>query len=835
MKRISVRFLVLLWGIVMSGLLIVSCGEDDDASNPPSPTPTPGTGNLLTITAMDATASIAENPTMGDVIDTLVATASTGTALLYSLLSQSVDGAVSVEASSGELKVAQVAAFDFETNPTISGEYVASAEGTSDTASFTITVTDVNEIQVNANTFLDSLDENSASGTVIGTLDVTVTGSSDPATYAVISQSPSGAVGVNAQGEVIVADSSLFDHETHSEITGTYTATVGTVTDTANFTVKVLNVEEVTVVDEDGIKITIADFSGSIDENSPAGMAIGTVSATVTGGTPTYSIASQSITGAVSINAQGQLSVADASAFDYETNTQITGKYKVVVGSQEAEANFTITINDITEPTTPLSATDFSGNVDENSPVNTIIGTVNATGFNGATPTYSIVSQSITGAVSINAQGEISIADATVFDFETNTQVTGRYKVVVDSQEAEADFTISINNVLEVMITANAFFGNVNENSEVNTAIGVLDVTVANGTGTPTYTIISQSVPNAVSINAQGQLLIATASSFDHETNPTITGTYQAELNGSTSSANFTIIVDDNDKWVVSVFAGTPGASGNTNSTGQAARFNDPKGMAFDSNGNLFVADAGNHRIRKITPTGVVTTFAGSTRGSRDGIGTSAQFLDPSDVEVDASGTIWVADFGTGGGAGRIRKITSAGVVTSPGAPGSSTIWGIAIYNNNIYASMFGGHAIEQFSISNNNWTTYSVGRGTAGSADGAPNVAQFNQPQGITADASGNLYVADNDNNKLRKIDTNNNVTTLAGSYFRISDVAIDSNGNIYITGNDRIWEIDTNGNSRRIATGFVGLQGLAIDAAGNVYVADSGNHCIKKLTWVD
>jgi len=119
-------------------------------------------------------------------------------------------------------------------------------------------------------------------------------------------------------------------------------------------------------------------------------------------------------------------------------------------------------------------------------------------------------------------------------------------------------------------------------------------------------------------------------------------------------SSNFTIR-KITSAGVVTTLAGTAGFSGSTNATGAAASFNDPIGVAVDSSGNLYVGDTFNHTIRKITPVGVVTTFAGATasNGSTDGIATAARFNEPEGVAVDSSGNVYVADFGNH----TIRKI----------------------------------------------------------------------------------------------------------------------------------------------------------------------------------
>ncbi|MBK6595114.1 MAG: hypothetical protein IPG23_21725 [Burkholderiales bacterium] len=113
---------------------------------------------------------------------------------------------------------------------------------------------------------------------------------------------------------------------------------------------------------------------------------------------------------------------------------------------------------------------------------------------------------------------------------------------------------------------------------------------------------------------------------------------------------------------VVTTLAGTAGSSGNTNGTGTAAKFNEPFAVAVDSVGNVFVADTNNNAIRKITPAGVVTTLAGgSGSGTTDGTGTAAKFHEPRGIAIDSAGTLYVADYENH----MVRKVTPAGVVTT--------------------------------------------------------------------------------------------------------------------------------------------------------------------------
>lgn len=264
---------------------------------------------------------------------------------------------------------------------------------------------------------------------------------------------------------------------------------------------------------------------------------------------------------------------------------------------------------------------------------------------------------------------------------------------------------------------------------------------------------------------------------------------------------------------VVSTFAGS-GSAGSADGTGTAASFNNPDSIAVDGNGNVYVADTGNNMIRKISSTGVVTTLAGSTtQGSVDGTGTAARFRGPSGVATDASGNVYVAD----GDNNMIRKITPAGVVTTV------------------------------------------AGSTTSGSVDGTGASASFNFPRGIAVDSAGNLLVADSWNSMVRKITPAGVVTTLAGSttqgtadgtgalarFSHPQGIVLDSNGNAYVTDNDRVRKItpagevstlsgttdyvvtDTDG---PVATAtFHYLQGITIDANGVLYQIET--NAVRKI----
>ena len=273
--------------------------------------------------------------------------------------------------------------------------------------------------------------------------------------------------------------------------------------------------------------------------------------------------------------------------------------------------------------------------------------------------------------------------------------------------------------------------------------------------------------------------------------------------------------------YAFAALAGTVGQAGSANGAGAAALFNQPCGLAVDSNGNLFVADRANDAIREIAVSGQVTTVAGTpgSLGTSDGTGPSALFNEPAGLAAGSGGTIYVADTNNN----TIRKIASGGVVTtfagqagkagSTDATGTSALlnepFGIAVDGSgNLYVTELGNHTVRmvtQASVV----TTLAGTAGSIGSADGTGASARFNQPAGIAVDASGNLYVADSGSNTIRKIAAGGVVTTLAGS----PGVAGFADGT---------------GASAR----FSNPRGLALDGSGNLFVADTGNSTIRRIT---
>ncbi len=246
--------------------------------------------------------------------------------------------------------------------------------------------------------------------------------------------------------------------------------------------------------------------------------------------------------------------------------------------------------------------------------------------------------------------------------------------------------------------------------------------------------------------------------------------------------------------------------SGYADGLGTAALFSGPLGICMDVHGNFFITDTYNYVIREMTPGGQVTTIAGTplTNGFADGIGSAAIFYNPAGICVDGSGNLYVADAQNN----RIRKIAPGGIVTT--LAGSS-----------------------------------------AGDFDGPAGTARFNTPIAVCVDANGNVYVADYNNNRIRKVTPTGDVTTIAGSLAGYVDgngtaamlsgpsgICIDPNGNLFVAEaiNGDVRMISPSGEVSTVVpaagNNFYSLSGICIDPSGNLYLMDMYNYQVKKLT---
>jgi sugar lactone lactonase YvrE len=324
------------------------------------------------------------------------------------------------------------------------------------------------------------------------------------------------------------------------------------------------------------------------------------------------------------------------------------------------------------------------------------------------------------------------------------------------------------------------------------------------------------------------------------------------------------------------------GVSGSSGDGGPAtaAQLSNPWGAAVDKTGTIYFADSDNNRLRTIDATGRIATKAGGSTAGFSGDGgpsQSARLSAPAGVAIDATGNIYIADTGNN----RIRRIDVAGMITTvagAGAAGSSGDGGqakLALLNGplgiavdsagNFYIADEANSRIRKVDVTG--VITTIAGNGTAGfSGDGAQATkAAINFPRAVAVDGAGNVYIADTRNIRVRKVGTDGVITTFAGSGQRgfIGDggaatqammkaphgLAVDLNGNLLIVdyGNNEIRRVDAKGIITRIAGSTVGAgpdggaaitaglahpRSVAVDAKGNFYISDFNNNCVWKVS---
>jgi sugar lactone lactonase YvrE len=291
--------------------------------------------------------------------------------------------------------------------------------------------------------------------------------------------------------------------------------------------------------------------------------------------------------------------------------------------------------------------------------------------------------------------------------------------------------------------------------------------------------------------------------------------------NSNGTAVSSSAILSVSIPYAITTLVGRNG-SGSTDGPISVATFNGPTGVALDSAGAVYVADARNYTVRKISTSGLVSTIAGvrGTKGSSDGPAATATFDYMNGIAVDTAGNVFVADTVNN----TIRRISSGGIVSTiaglAGSAGSvdgtgsaarfNSPVGIAIDNSgNLYVTDYGNHTIRKIS-SGGTVTTLAGLAGNRASYDGTGNAASFSRPWGLVLDGSGNLYVADSSNGTIRKVTAAGVVTTFAGA----PQVA---------------GSIDGVGTAAR----FMFPYGISIDAAGNLYVIENSGGVVRKITF--
>ena len=324
---------------------------------------------------------------------------------------------------------------------------------------------------------------------------------------------------------------------------------------------------------------------------------------------------------------------------------------------------------------------------------------------------------------------------------------------------------------------------------------------------------------------------------------------------------------------IIATIAG--GGSGGDGGPAVEARLNSPNGVALDRVGNLYIADTISHRIRRVDASGTITTVAGTGTSGYSGDGgpaVEAQLNCPSDVAVDRSGNLYIADRANA----RIRRVDSSGNIQTVAhtrrarcADGGPAV--AVDRAGNLFVADYDDHRIKRVDPSGTLTTIAGVGERGYGGDNGPAIHAQLNWPNGVAVDDIGNLFIADSGNDRIRRVDPQGVINTVAGigvggfggdggaavgaALHSPGGVAVGGDGNLYIADsiNTRIRRVDAQGIIRTIAGprknvqfpgGFRGDGGLAIDAylgfpeglaldgSGNIYIADTYNDRIRILT---
>jgi sugar lactone lactonase YvrE len=399
---------------------------------------------------------------------------------------------------------------------------------------------------------------------------------------------------------------------------------------------------------------------------------------------------------------------------------------------------------------------------------------------------------------------------------------------------------------------------------------GSYTVVITNLYGNVTSAVATLAVvfpPSILSQPAGQTVWVGSNAAFSVTAGGTGPFNYQWQLNGSNVVNHIIATVAGNGS---AAYAGDGGAA-------TSASLNYPYGVAMDSSGNLYVADTGNNRIRRVDANGVITTVAGNGSGGYSGDGasaTNASLNSPAGVGLDASGSLYVADSSNN----RVRRVYADGIITTAaggGSGGSGTVatsamlswpYGVALSaGNQLYIADYGDTLVRRVDTNGILWAFAGNGNYGFSGDGGSATSASLYRPTGAALDAFGNLYIADNYNHRIRKVATNGVIVTVAGSgiagYYgdgglataaelnNPSGVALDTFGNLYIadSGNNRIREVGTNNIIATIAgvgtAGFAGdggaatsasldlPSGVALDACGNLYIADRNNHRIRKV----
>jgi VCBS repeat-containing protein len=564
-----------------------------------------------------ATFSVAENSANGTVVGTVTFTdPDAGQSHIFAISSGNTNNAFAV-AGTGQLTVATSTALDFETTPSFNLTVRVTDNGTpakSGSAIITVNLTNVNEAPV-VNTATFSVPENSANGTVVGTVTFTDPDMGQSGIFAISAGNTSGAFAINAStGQLTVATSAALNIGTTPSFNLTIRVTdngAPPLSGSATITVNLTNVNKAPVV-------TVATFSAA--ENSANGTVVGTVTFTDpdAGQSHTFAIAGGNTGGAFALNSTtGQLTVATSAALDFETTPNFGLTVQVTDnGTPPLSGSATITVSLTNVNEAPVVNTAMF-TVPENSANGTVVGTVTFTDPDaGQSHTFAIAGGNTGGAFALNpTTGQLTVATSAALDFETTPSFSLTIQVTDNGTpplSGSATITVSLTNVNEALVVNAATF-TLPENSATGTTVGTVTFSDPDAGQSHTFAIVGGNTNNAFAISpSTGQLMVATSAALNFETTPSFSLTVQVTDNGApplSGSATITVnLTNVNEAPVVNAATFTLPENSVAGTTAGTVTFSDPDAGTI---GTFAITGGNTNNAFAINPTtGVITVAA---------------------------------------------------------------------------------------------------------------------------------------------------------------------------------------------------------------------------------